>query len=151
MFYIFYEFHSILGCILSEWSSSLRNYPSADPKMIPRRKRIAIRSLFSPLMRGSSHTTVVTSKTKTKKIKKEPIEKTKQALTENEKMIVLFRQNNRCNVCAAGLMIHPCTKHKLFDFDHIIPRSKNGKTDLQNIQALCKMCHAVKTGWDMMK
>lgn len=76
---------------------------------------------------------------------------TKRTLKENEKLIVLFRQDNRCNVCTSRLMIHPNTKHKLFDFDHIIPRSKQGPTDLINIQALCKMCHAVKTGWDMVK
>jgi len=75
----------------------------------------------------------------------------KKVLSENEKIMVLIRQEMRCNSCTAKLVVHPATKRKLFDFDHIIPRCKKGETTFTNIQALCKQCHAIKTGWDMMK
>ena len=43
----------------------------------------------------------------------------KLRLTENEKIIVLARQDMRCNMCTCRLVVHPCTKRKLFEFDHI--------------------------------
>jgi 5-methylcytosine-specific restriction endonuclease McrA len=71
-------------------------------------------------------------------------------LNENEKIIVLSRQNMRCNMCTCKLVIHPYTNRKLFEFDHVIPRHKRGPTTLNNMQALCRNCHGVKTGWDLM-
>jgi 5-methylcytosine-specific restriction endonuclease McrA len=73
----------------------------------------------------------------------------RKSLNENEKILILSNQNMRCNMCQDRLLIHPFTKRKLFDFDHIIPRSKNGSTEVKNMQALCKNCHAVKTAWDL--
>ena len=73
----------------------------------------------------------------------------RKSLNENEKILILCNQNMRCNMCSDRLLIHPFTKRKLFDFDHILPRSKNGSTDVKNMQALCKNCHAIKTAWDL--
>ena len=87
------------------------------------------------------------------KLQHEPESYLKQRirLSENEKILILFRQKMRCNTCSDLLVVHPDTKRKLFDFDHIIPRRKNGETSVQNMQALCPKCHAIKTSWDMYK
>lgn len=73
----------------------------------------------------------------------------RKSLNENEKIMILSNQNMRCNMCSERLIVHSFTKRKLFDFDHIQPRSKNGSTEVKNMQALCKNCHAIKTAWDL--
>ena len=35
---------------------------------------------------------------------------------------------------------------ELYEIDHMIPLFKGGTNDLDNLQALCKDCHAGKTG-----
>jgi 5-methylcytosine-specific restriction endonuclease McrA len=140
------------------------------------RMRVQNRAFFVPLLSGKTHSEyrqreIVRKRTNgrqqspTKKkqdirppnIQKkqtrlpESVLKQRIKLSENEKILILFRQKMRCNTCSDLLVVHPDTKRKLFDFDHIIPRRKNGETSVRNMQALCPKCHAIKTSWDMYK
>ena len=55
---------------------------------------------------------------------------------------VLLRAKNRCESCGI-----PNDKKQL-EVDHIIPRTKGGKDDLSNFQALCYTCNSQKSNKD---
>lgn len=52
---------------------------------------------------------------------------------------IAWRQEYKCNVCAQ--LLH----HKAFDIDHVVELSQGGLDTLDNMQALCVHCHAIKT------
>ena len=55
---------------------------------------------------------------------------------------VLLRAKNRCESCGIS------NKEKALEVDHIIPRSKGGKDELSNFQALCYTCNSQKSNKD---
>jgi ATP adenylyltransferase len=55
---------------------------------------------------------------------------------------VLLRAKNRCESCGIT------NKEKALEVDHIIPRSKGGKDELSNFQALCYTCNSQKSNKD---
>lgn len=55
---------------------------------------------------------------------------------------VLQRDNCRCCSCGASPALNPGTE---FEFDHIIPWSKGGETQLDNLQTLCRACNQGKS------
>ena len=55
---------------------------------------------------------------------------------------VLKRAKYRCELC--GIL----DKDKRIEVDHIVPRSKGGKDDLENLQALCYTCNSMKGNKD---
>ena len=55
---------------------------------------------------------------------------------------VLLRAKNRCESCGVS------NKEKALEVDHIIPRTKGGKDDLSNFQALCYTCNSQKSNKD---
>lgn len=55
---------------------------------------------------------------------------------------VLLRAKNRCENCGIS------NKEKALEVDHIIPRTKGGKDDLSNYQALCYTCNSQKSNKD---
>jgi len=55
---------------------------------------------------------------------------------------VLLRAKNRCENCGIT------NKEKALEVDHIIPRSKGGKDELSNFQALCYTCNSQKSNKD---
>jgi len=53
---------------------------------------------------------------------------------------IAYKQQYKCNHC--NDLLHP----KSFDIDHIMPLFKGGQdNDLNNLQALCCNCHALKS------
>lgn len=54
-------------------------------------------------------------------------------------MHVLFRQHYACNACAR--LLHP----DAFDIDHVVELCDGGGGGLDNLQALCVLCHRLKT------
>jgi 5-methylcytosine-specific restriction endonuclease McrA len=59
-------------------------------------------------------------------------------ITKEKKEIILNRQNNLCLGCKEEITT-------LFEIDHILPISKGGNNELDNLQALCRSCHISKT------
>jgi ATP adenylyltransferase len=55
---------------------------------------------------------------------------------------VLKESGGRCSLCGAT------KKERPLDVDHIIPRSKGGKTEYDNLQVLCSLCNQDKGNKD---
>lgn len=51
---------------------------------------------------------------------------------------VLKRAGGKCELCGCS------AKERPLHVDHIIPRSKGGKNDMTNLQALCELCNLAK-------
>lgn len=64
----------------------------------------------------------------------------KRLFHKNDIMTKLQEQGNVCNICKES-------KEK-YEGDHIIPWSKGGKTNYENLQVLCKHCHYNKKETD---
>ena len=54
------------------------------------------------------------------------------------KHVLFGRQEGRCNGCQTDFPF------KLFEVDHIVPRSKGGADHLNNLQLLCSSCNRIK-------
>jgi diadenosine tetraphosphate (Ap4A) HIT family hydrolase len=63
-------------------------------------------------------------------------------ITDSLRFRVLKDSGGRCALCGAS-------KHETsLDVDHIIPRSKRGKTEYENLQVLCAKCNRSKRDQD---
>jgi len=61
---------------------------------------------------------------------------------DNLRYQVLAQSDGRCALCGAT------KKERPLDVDHIIPRSRGGKTVLENLQLLCSKCNRTKGNKD---
>ncbi len=62
-----------------------------------------------------------------------------RAMSRKHRWMVAYAQDYKCKVCKCKL--HP----KAFDIDHIVELCQGGKDTIENLQALCVQCHAIKT------
>lgn len=53
---------------------------------------------------------------------------------------VLRRDKHLCQICKAKGKVTPAT-----EVDHIKPKFEGGKDELTNLQAICDVCHKIKT------
>ena len=74
---------------------------------------------------------------KSTKTRLDNIKKNGGTHTDNEIWAMYSRQDGRCNYCEIEL-------NEQFEKDHIIPISKGGRNDINNIQILCKPCNRRK-------
>lgn len=66
----------------------------------------------------------------------ERIEKDKERrITRSKRRLVFERDKYRCKLCKT---------HKNLSVDHIIPSSKGGTNEMDNLQTLCKSCNSKK-------
>ena len=64
----------------------------------------------------------------------------RRAFTDNERHIIFYRSNGKCQKSDCGKEISLGQMHA----DHIIPHSRGGQTTLNNAQALCQQCNVKK-------
>ena len=64
--------------------------------------------------------------------------------TPKMKAEVLIRQEGKCAGCGDTL-----GRGTPYHFDHIQPLDSLGSNDVENLQALCKPCHKIKTAQDV--
>jgi 5-methylcytosine-specific restriction endonuclease McrA len=60
-------------------------------------------------------------------------------MTADVRFQVLKRDGHRCRGCGATSEV------EVLHVDHIIPVSKGGTTDLENLQTLCQTCNLGKS------
>lgn len=72
-------------------------------------------------------------------------------ITNEQKRLILKTQNNQCNICGAilrpnsDIISHAFSKDRIkTEFDHRKPVDRNGKTTIENMQALCHYCNKCK-------
>jgi len=62
------------------------------------------------------------------------------SFSEMERSAIASSQSYNCNICEIEL-----NDNREFDVDHIIPIANGGKNTVDNLQAICKICHSEKT------
>lgn len=65
-----------------------------------------------------------------------------EPIPDSLRFLVLKAAGGRCELCGISVKDRP------LDVDHIIPRSRGGKTELANLQALCSKCNRSKRNQD---
>lgn len=65
-----------------------------------------------------------------------------EPIPDSLRFLVLKAAGGRCQLCGAP------AKERPLDVDHIIPRSRGGKTELANLQSLCSKCNRSKRNQD---
>jgi diadenosine tetraphosphate (Ap4A) HIT family hydrolase/5-methylcytosine-specific restriction endonuclease McrA len=65
-----------------------------------------------------------------------------EPIPDSLRFLVLKAAGGRCQLCGVSV------KERPLDVDHIIPRSRGGKTELANLQALCSKCNRSKRNQD---
>ncbi len=83
------------------------------------------------------HETVISTKKKTAKIKR-------TRLAKASKTLILNSQHHKCADCKTDISKLPV------NYDHRIPLALGGVDEIENIQALCPNCHALKTQKDRL-
>jgi len=68
---------------------------------------------------------------------------TKRSVSETKKKYVASRQNWKCNECNEQL-------NHTFEIDHRVRLEYGGSNDVQNLVALCRNCHGIKTASENM-
>jgi ATP adenylyltransferase len=63
-------------------------------------------------------------------------------IPDSLRFLVLKAAGGQCQLCGIS------SKEQPIDVDHIIPRSRGGKTELANLQALCSKCNRPKRNQD---
>ena len=84
---------------------------------------------------------VIISK-KTNATKQIVAHKTKRDINLRMRFIVFKRDNFKCCICGASPAKDPSVELQV---DHIIPWSKGGETELENLQTLCSKCNLGKS------
>lgn len=65
-----------------------------------------------------------------------------EPIPDSLRFLVIKAAGGRCQLCGIP------AKERPLDVDHIIPRSRGGKTELANLQALCSKCNRSKRNQD---
>ncbi len=65
-----------------------------------------------------------------------------EPIPDSLRFLVLKAAGGRCQLCGIS------AKERPLDVDHIIPRSRGGKTELANLQTLCSKCNRSKRNQD---
>jgi 5-methylcytosine-specific restriction endonuclease McrA len=65
-----------------------------------------------------------------------------EPIPDSLRFLVLKAAGGRCQLCGIS------AKERPLDVDHIIPRSREGETELANLQALCSKCNRSKQNQD---
>jgi len=69
----------------------------------------------------------------------------RESVAKSQKNEVLAKQKNKCAMCKKPLDM------RATHFDHIREVYKGGKSTISNLQALCAICHNIKTHKEKLK
>lgn len=64
--------------------------------------------------------------------------RSKESIGKNDILFVLNRDNYSCVYCGKSI------KGKSWHLDHVVPLSKNGKNEINNLSVSCKTCNLMK-------
>ena len=93
--------------------------------------------LFSSINIGKLHNLV-----RSAVIKREKREVQRTMMTPELREVIIRRDNWTCRMCGNSVFKEP---NLLLEVDHIIPLSKGGKTEPNNLQTLCWRCNRAKS------
>ena len=85
------------------------------------------------------------SEISSKMTKKGHTKKQRSAMTQDLREAIKKRDNYTCQICGNSVLKEP---NLLLEVDHIIPVSKGGKTEADNLQTLCWRCNRAKSNKD---
>jgi len=66
----------------------------------------------------------------------------RSAMTKDLREAIKQRDNFTCQICGNSVLKEP---NLLLEVDHIVPVSKGGKTEANNLQTLCWRCNRSKS------
>jgi len=137
--------HTTYASHFGSWSKALSVFEKAfkkgKPKPAEDKKSISSNAECRKLHESFYEPTGSKNRGSTRQRRERAIIKIKRVTNKSLRFDVMKRDDFKCRACGAS----PATDPKvILHVDHIIPRSKGGKTTLENLQTLCKDCNLGK-------
>ena len=111
------------------------NLPTVTRKLYKKKGRFAIRQYYAKF--GSWNAALISSELMTWNNSCVVRNETRE-VGDKLRLAVFRRDNYKCVICGASPAMHSSI---ILHVDHVVPFSKGGKTEIQNLQTLCSKCN----------